>query len=77
MIGLHLFLLESWISELARLDRARVPAERRDYRSKPEIARAEIDDVCAVGVRFGYVLAYAGYGLSAPFPQGLSKRRLT
>lgn len=77
MIGLRLFLPESWISDPARLERARVPAEHRDYRTKPEIALAEIDRVRDGGVRFGCVLADAGYGLSAPFRQGLSERGLT
>lgn len=76
MVGLRLFLPESWISDTARLDRAGVPEDRRDYRSKPEIALAEIDRVRAAGVRFGCVLADAGYGLSGPFRQGLSERGL-
>ena len=38
MIGLQLFLPESWISDPARLDRAKVPEECREYRTKPEIA---------------------------------------
>jgi SRSO17 transposase len=36
----------------------------------------EIDRVLAAGVRFGAVLADAGYGLSAPFRQGLDARGL-
>jgi SRSO17 transposase len=77
MAGLRLFLPESWISDPARLDRAGVPQDRRDYRTKPEIALAEIDRVRVAGVRFGCVLADAGYGLSASFRQGLSERGLT
>lgn len=77
MIGLRLFLPGNWTSDPARLDGAKVPEERREYRTKPEIALAEIDRVRAGGVRFGCVLADAGYGLSAPFRQGLSERRLT
>ncbi len=77
MAGLRLFLPESWTSTPARLDAARVPDERREYRTKPEIALAEIDRVRAGGVRFGCVLADAGYGLSASFRQGLSARGLT
>lgn len=77
MVGLRLFLPESWISDPARLERTRVPDDRREYRTKPEIALAEIDRVRAAGVRFGCVLADAGYGLSAPFRQGLSERGLT
>jgi SRSO17 transposase len=75
-IALRLFLPESWTSDGARLKRAGVPAERRAARTKPEIALAEIDRMIAAGVRFGCVLADAGYGLSAPFRQGLTARGL-
>jgi SRSO17 transposase len=53
-----------------------VPVEHRTARSKPEIALAEIDRAMAANVRFGCVLADAGYGLSAPFRQGLTARGL-
>jgi SRSO17 transposase len=76
MIGLRLFLPESWTSDPARLERAKVPDDRRAYRTKPEIALGEIDRARNGGVRFGCVLADAGYGLSAPFRQGLSERGL-
>ena len=76
MVALRLFLPESWTSDLARLKRAGVPVEYRTARTKPEIALAEIDRVIAAGVRFGCVLADAGYGLSAPFRQGLTARNL-
>ena len=62
MLALRLFLPESWTSERARLERAGVPAEYRTARTKPEMALAEIDRVIAAGVRFGCVLADAGYG---------------
>ena len=77
MLALRLFLPESWTSDQARLKRAGVPLEYRTARTKPEIALAEIDRVIAAGVRFGCVLADAGYGLSAPFRQGLTARNLT
>src|SRR5437879_9873470 len=76
MLALRLFLPESWTSKRARLERAGVPAEYRTARTKPEIALAEIDRAIAAGVRFGCVLADAGYGLSAPFRQGLTARKL-
>jgi SRSO17 transposase len=76
MVGLRLFLPESWINDPARLRRARVPEDRQIFRSKPEIAVEEIDRIRAAGVRFGCVLADAGYGLSAPFRQALSVRGL-
>src|SRR5262245_31554969 len=77
MLALRLFLPESWTSNRARLDRAGVPVEYRTAGTKPELALVEIDRAIAAGVRFGCVLADAGYGLSAPFRQGLTARKLT
>jgi SRSO17 transposase len=76
MLGLRLFLPDSWTSDPARMTRARVPPKRRKFRSKPEIAIEEIDRVRAAGVRFGCVLADAGYGQSAAFRHALSERGL-
>ncbi|MBM3564453.1 MAG: IS701 family transposase [Alphaproteobacteria bacterium] len=76
MIGLRLFLPESWTSDAARMAKAAVPDACRKARTKPEIALAEIDRVISAGVRFGVVLADAGYGLSAPFRHGLDTRSL-
>jgi SRSO17 transposase len=76
MVALRLFLPENWTSDLVRLKRAGVPAEYQTARTKPEIALAEVDRMIAAGVRFGCVLADAGYGLSAPFRHALTARRL-
>ena len=76
MVGLRLFLPESWTGDQARLERAGVPVEYRSARAKSEIALAELDRLIAAGVRFGAVLADAGYGMSAEFRQALSARSL-
>jgi SRSO17 transposase len=76
MAALRLFLPESWTSDPRRLARAGVPDDVRAYRTKPEMAIEEIDRIIVAGVRFGCVLADAGYGLSAPFRQALSERGL-
>ena len=76
MIGLRLFLPESWTGDADRMTKAGVLEEFRAPRTKPEIALAEIDRVLGLGVRFGAVLADAGYGLSAAFRQGLDARGL-
>jgi SRSO17 transposase len=75
-VGLRPFLPESWTSDPLRMTRAGLPEPFRRPRSKPEIALDEIDRLMAAGVRFGAVLADAGYGLSASFRQGLSARGL-
>jgi SRSO17 transposase len=77
MVGLRLFLPESWTSDPERMARAKVPADRQVAMTKPEIAIEEIDRIKAAGVRFGCVLADAGYGMSAPFRQALSDRGLS
>jgi SRSO17 transposase len=77
MVGLRLFLPQSWTSDPVRMTRARVPPERQAAKTKPQIALEEIDRVRAAGVHFGCVLADAGYGVSAGFRQGLSERGLS
>jgi SRSO17 transposase len=76
MLSLRLFLPESWTSDDARMAKAGVPQAHRQPRTKPEIAIEELDRIIAGGVRFGCVLADAGYGLSASFRQALSAREL-
>ena len=76
MVGLRLFLPETWAGDPMRLERAGVPAEYRSARTKSEIALAELDRLIAAGVRFGAVLADAGSGMGAEFRQALSARGL-
>jgi SRSO17 transposase len=76
MVGLRLFLPESWTGDHERMTRAGVPEDRQVARTKPEIAIEEIDRVIASGARFGCVLADSGYGSSGPFRQALSQRGL-
>src|SRR5215218_7759759 len=76
-VGLRLFLPETWAADAGRCARAGVPEEHRRASAKAEIALAEIDRVIAAGARFGRVLADAGYGASAAFREGLSRRGLS
>ena len=76
MVGLRLFLPETWTDDPERMARARVPKDRQTALTKPEIAIEEIDRVIASGARFGCVLADSGYGSSGSFRQALSERGL-
>jgi SRSO17 transposase len=76
VVGLRLFLPECWTNDPQRMAKAGGPEPFQKPRSKPEIALAEIDRLIGAGVRFGTVLADAGYGLSAAFRQGLRIRGL-
>jgi len=74
-VALRLFLPEAWTHDPARCARAGVPKAEVVARSKGEIALAELDRVLAAGMRFGIVLADAGYGASAAFRHGLDARQ--
>src|SRR3546814_6281678 len=56
MVGLRLFLPDSWTSDVDKMTRAQVPKECQIARTKPEIAMEEIDRVIATGARFGCAL---------------------
>jgi SRSO17 transposase len=70
-VGLRLFRPDEWAGDAERCARAGVPETEVTRRSKGAIALAELDRVAAAGVRFGTVLADAGYGASAAFRHGL------
>jgi SRSO17 transposase len=75
-VGLRLFLPENWTSDPSRCAHAGVPEAAMSPRTKGEIALDELDRLTATGVRFGTVLADAGYGASGAFRQGLDARGL-
>ena len=74
-IALRLYLPEDWAQDEARRAAAKVP-ESITFETKGDIALAQIDAALADGVRFGMVLADAGYGSSAAFRAGLTQRGL-
>jgi SRSO17 transposase len=76
-VGLRLYLPEAWCADAERRRRAGVPGDL-GHRPKWRIALDEIDRLLATtGVRFGCVLADAGYGACAAFRRGLAERGLT
>ena len=75
-VGLRLFLPQTWTEDAKRCAQAGVPEDAVMLRSKGKIALAELDRLVAAGVRFGTVLADAGYGTSAAFRHALNGRGL-
>ena len=69
-VGLRLFMPESWTADPERCAAADVPEAEMVARTKGEIALAKLDRLIAARVRFGIVLADAGYGASAAFRHG-------
>jgi hypothetical protein len=76
-VAQRLFLPEQWTRDPERCMAVGVPEDRLAYRTKLEIALEELDRISAAGVTFGFVLADAGYGISATFRQALAARGLT
>lgn len=75
-VALRLYLPQSWCSDIKRRESAKVPDDIV-YRPKWEIALDEIKRIVTHGVRFGDVLADAGYGACAKFRHGLTEMKLT
>jgi SRSO17 transposase len=76
-VALRLFLPDEWTGDPTRCAQAGAPGTVVEPRSKGEIALAELDRLRAEGLRFGTVLADAGYGSSAAFRHGLDARGLS
>ena len=62
VVGIRLFLPETWTGDPQRLLRARVPLEHWTPRTKPEIALDQIRAATDAGLPRGVVLMDAGYG---------------
>lgn len=71
-IGMALFLPESWNDDLERRRASKIPKTMR-HLPKWKIALNEIRRVMEAGVRFGDVLADAGYGVCSEFRRGLDE----
>jgi SRSO17 transposase len=74
-VALRLYLPEDWAQDEERRAQAKVP-ESITFEPKGNIALALIDAAIADGVRFGIVLADAGFGSSAAFRAALTERGL-
>ena len=75
-IAYELYLPEDWAVDEARRKKARVPDEV-EFRTKPEIALAQIRTALAAGVAPGVLLADAGYGVDGAFRAGVTASGLT
>lgn len=74
-IALRLYLPEAWAKDMERRAKVDVPDEI-EFRPKWRIALEEVRCLKTAGVRFGTVLADAGYGVCADFRRGLSEEQL-
>jgi SRSO17 transposase len=75
-IAYRLYLPEDWAKDAKRRKKAHVP-EAVEFRTKPQIALAQIDAAVKAGVAPGIVLADAGYGSDGAFRAGVTALGLT
>ena len=73
-LAMRLYLPESWLSDAERLDKAGVPTESRQMKTKGEIALELLDRVRSEGLPGRVVVADSGHGVSKAFRDGLSER---
>src|SRR5208337_42208 len=70
-IAYQLYLPQDWAGDEARRKKVRVPDDVK-FRTKPEIALAQIRTALATGVAPGVVLTDAGYGADGAFRSGVT-----
>ena len=73
LVDKRLYLPESWTSDQGRCTSAGVPADRRRYRSKTELALEMVDRALERGhLRAGWVAADDAFGISPSFREKLA-----
>jgi SRSO17 transposase len=68
LINTRLFLPEEWSKDQQRCQKAGVPPEKIEHKSKEELALELILDARRLGLRYGWIGADAGYGKGLEFP---------
>lgn len=77
IIDFRLFLPDGWVEDAARCDRAKVPAEERRKRTKPQLALEMVRHAVAQGVKFSWVGGDEVYGNSPQLIAGIEELGLT
>jgi SRSO17 transposase len=74
LIGQRLFLPQKWTGDARRCDKAGVPKEARQYKTKPQMALELVDEALANGVQFDWIGGDGLYGHSYELGKGLDER---
>jgi len=74
LIGTRLYLPEEWTNDPDRCDKAYIPDDKRDFKTKDLHAIDLLDDAIALGLRFKTIEADAGYGKGLGFMLAIEQR---
>jgi SRSO17 transposase len=72
-VDMRLYLPQRWLDDPARCDRAEIPTEARQMRSKTDLALEMVRAARARGMRFGWVGVDGGYGKEPAFLRALDE----
>jgi SRSO17 transposase len=73
VVDFRLFLPESWAQDSGRCEKAKIPEEQRQHRTKLKLALEMVESARSGGLQFEWVLADAAYGCSNEFCQTIDR----
>ena len=76
LVDYRLYLPESWTSDEARLNRAKVPEDEREFHTKPELALKIVETAVANKLQFGWVGMDSLYGANKQLLKALEDKQL-
>jgi SRSO17 transposase len=75
LIDTRLYLPEEWTNDPERCDKAYIPKNKRDFKTKDQLAIDLVDSAIASGLRFKTVEVDAGYGKGLGFMLAIEERK--
>ena len=71
LIGARLYLPQDWCQDAERCRKAGIPEEARPFKTKSQLALELVKEQRALGIRFDWISADAGYGKEPAFLRAL------
>ena len=76
LINERLFLPEGWAKDKERCNKARIPEEFQEHKTKPVLALEMIDEAIELGINFDWIGGDGLYGNNYELLKGLDERKL-
>ena len=74
LIDTRLYLPEAWCNDEARCQKAAIPKDQRQFRSKSQLALEMLEIARQRGIQFGYAGIDGGYGKEPAFLRGVDEQ---